>query len=107
MDQWLARDHEMEFFRRELDSFVPDRIFDAHVHFYDLDLDPSRLSHYTLQYKHAEPLVYEKPHHNGFLPAAATEQEEALSRHAVGFYLFPIQRDVGPTPSLPKGWELS
>ena len=42
MDQWLARDHEMEFFRRELDSFVPDRIFDAHGHFYDLDLDPSR-----------------------------------------------------------------
>ena len=42
MDQWLARDHEMEFFRRELDSFVPDRIFDAHVHFYDLDLDLSR-----------------------------------------------------------------
>ena len=40
MDQWLARDHEMEFFRRELDSFVPDRIFDAYVHFYDLDFFP-------------------------------------------------------------------
>ena len=42
MDQWVAHGHEMEFFRRELDSFVPDRIFDAHVHFYDLDLDLSR-----------------------------------------------------------------
>ena len=40
MHPWLARDDEMEFFRRELDSFVPERIFDAHVHFYDLDFFP-------------------------------------------------------------------
>ena len=35
MDIWQATDHELEFFHRELDSFVPDRIFDAHVHLYD------------------------------------------------------------------------
>ena len=40
MDLWRARDDEMEFFRRELDSFVPERIFDAHVHFYNLGFFP-------------------------------------------------------------------
>ena len=40
MHPWLACDREMDFFRRELDSFVPDRIFDAHVHFYNLDFMP-------------------------------------------------------------------
>ncbi len=29
---WNARDEDKEFFERELDSFVPDRVFDAHSH---------------------------------------------------------------------------
>lgn len=40
LDQWLATNYETEFFRRELDSFVPDRIFDAHVHLYNQDFVP-------------------------------------------------------------------
>ena len=37
MDQWLATDHELDLFHRELDGFVPDRVFDAHVHLYSQD----------------------------------------------------------------------
>lgn len=33
---WELREYDREFFARELDSFVPDRIFDAHAHLYDL-----------------------------------------------------------------------
>src|SRR5579883_2760581 len=29
-----AQDFDREFFRRELDSFVPPRVFDAHAHLY-------------------------------------------------------------------------
>ena len=32
---WELRDYDREFFAKELDSFVPDRIFDAHVHLYE------------------------------------------------------------------------
>ena len=40
MDEWAATEQEQELFRRELDSFVPDRIFDSHVHLYEM-------SHFT------------------------------------------------------------
>lgn len=33
---WEPRDYDLEFFHRELDSFVPDTIFDAHAHLYEL-----------------------------------------------------------------------
>jgi len=33
---WELRDYDQEFFARELDSFVPDNIFDGHAHLYDL-----------------------------------------------------------------------
>jgi glutamate-1-semialdehyde 2,1-aminomutase len=33
---WELRDYDLEFFNRELDSFVPDTIFDAHAHLYEL-----------------------------------------------------------------------
>ena len=33
---WVISDSDKELFRRELDSFVPDRIFDVHAHLYDL-----------------------------------------------------------------------
>ncbi len=33
---WEQRDYDLEFFHRELDSFVPDTIFDAHAHLYEL-----------------------------------------------------------------------
>ncbi len=32
---WELRDYDKEFFEKELDSFVPDRIFDAHAHLYE------------------------------------------------------------------------
>ena len=35
MDHWLATEYELELFKRDLESFVPDRVFDAHVHLYD------------------------------------------------------------------------
>jgi glutamate-1-semialdehyde 2,1-aminomutase len=31
---WELRDYDSEFFARELDSFVPPRVFDAHAHLY-------------------------------------------------------------------------
>ena len=33
---WAIPDSDRELFRRELDSFVPDRIFDVHAHLYEL-----------------------------------------------------------------------
>src|SRR5215831_14080189 len=33
---WKVTDYDREFFRRELDSFVPDNVFDAHAHLYEL-----------------------------------------------------------------------
>jgi glutamate-1-semialdehyde 2,1-aminomutase len=33
---WEFRDYDFEFFRRELDGFVPERVFDAHAHLYEL-----------------------------------------------------------------------
>ena len=35
----LAKPHDLEFFERELASFLPDRIFDAHCHVWDADHD--------------------------------------------------------------------
>ena len=32
---WELRDYDREFFEKELDSFVPNRIFDAHAHLYE------------------------------------------------------------------------
>lgn len=32
---WELRDYDQEFFAKELDSFLPDRIFDAHAHLYE------------------------------------------------------------------------
>ncbi len=40
MSGWRANDQDRELFRRELDGFVPDRIFDSHVHLYDVDYFP-------------------------------------------------------------------
>lgn len=34
---WQILDSDREFFARELDSFVPQRVFDAHAHLYDMD----------------------------------------------------------------------
>ena len=33
----LAKPHDLEYFQRELDSFLPDRIFDAHCHVWPSD----------------------------------------------------------------------
>ena len=33
---WGLRDYDDQFFARELDSFVPDRVFDAHAHLYHI-----------------------------------------------------------------------
>ena len=32
---WIVEEQDRELFRRELDSFVPPRIFDAHAHLYE------------------------------------------------------------------------
>ena len=34
---WELRDYDREFFTKELDSFVPRRVFDAHAHLYRLE----------------------------------------------------------------------
>ncbi|MFN0165374.1 MAG: amidohydrolase family protein [Bryobacteraceae bacterium] len=31
---WEVRDYDLEFFEKDLNSFVPDRLFDAHAHLY-------------------------------------------------------------------------
>jgi glutamate-1-semialdehyde 2,1-aminomutase len=36
MTDWVLDDQDREIFRRELDAFVPDHIFDAHAHLYRL-----------------------------------------------------------------------
>ena len=33
---WELREYDQEFFARELDSFVPDQIFDSHAHLYNV-----------------------------------------------------------------------
>jgi glutamate-1-semialdehyde 2,1-aminomutase len=33
---WEIRDYDREFFAKELDSFVPEKVFDAHAHLYEL-----------------------------------------------------------------------
>ena len=33
----LAKPHDIEFFERELATFLPDRIFDAHCHVWESD----------------------------------------------------------------------
>jgi len=33
---WEIRDYDHEFFAKELEDFVPDQVFDAHVHLYEL-----------------------------------------------------------------------
>jgi glutamate-1-semialdehyde 2,1-aminomutase len=33
---WELRDYDRDFFEKELDSFIPARVFDAHAHLYDL-----------------------------------------------------------------------
>ena len=40
MSIWSATDRDMELFHRELDAFVPDRVFDSHVHIYNVDYFP-------------------------------------------------------------------
>ena len=40
MSIWRSTDQDRELFRRELDSFVPERIFDSHVHIYNVDYFP-------------------------------------------------------------------
>jgi predicted TIM-barrel fold metal-dependent hydrolase len=34
---WELRDYDQEFFARQLDSFVPQRVFDAHAHLYRIE----------------------------------------------------------------------
>ena len=34
MTDWLVTDYDREIFQRELDGFVPSRVFDAHAHLY-------------------------------------------------------------------------
>ncbi|MCI0420200.1 MAG: hypothetical protein L0312_13410 [Acidobacteria bacterium] len=33
---WECREYDRDFFAKELDSFIPDKIFDAHAHLYKL-----------------------------------------------------------------------
>ncbi len=40
MSDWAATDYDQELFESELDSFVPERIFDAHAHLYNVDYFP-------------------------------------------------------------------
>lgn len=40
----LLRPEDVEFFERELASFVPDRVFDAHTHLWDHRLIPWSIS---------------------------------------------------------------
>ena len=42
---WELRDADRELFERELDSFVPDRIFDAHAHLYEKWYFPEGTAH--------------------------------------------------------------
>ena len=37
MDDWIVTDYDREIFQRDLDSFVPQRVFDTHAHLYALD----------------------------------------------------------------------
>src|SRR5438309_8473524 len=43
---WELRNYDQDFFRRELDTFVPPRVFDAHAHLYRIEhwSDPRRLT---------------------------------------------------------------
>ena len=47
MTNWEIRDYDREFFAKHLESFVPDRIFDAHAHLYELShwSRPTALDH--------------------------------------------------------------
>ena len=40
MHDWIATDFDRELFDRELNQFVPDRVFDAHAHLYRADHFP-------------------------------------------------------------------
>src|SRR5580765_4126542 len=42
---WELRDADRELFERELESFVPDRIFDAHAHLYEKWYFPEGSAH--------------------------------------------------------------
>ena len=42
---WEVRDYDQEFFRRELDSFVPREIFDSHAHLYKVHHFGGRMTH--------------------------------------------------------------
>ena len=42
---WELRDYDQEFFRRELESFVPPEIFDSHAHLYKVHHFGGRLKH--------------------------------------------------------------
>jgi len=49
---WEYRPEDREFFYRELDSFVPDRVFDAHCHIYELShMDYVEGSRYPVKYR--------------------------------------------------------
>ncbi|MHB8861460.1 MAG: amidohydrolase family protein [Pirellulaceae bacterium] len=37
MNDWVVTERDRELFDRELDSFVPDKLFDAHAHWYHAD----------------------------------------------------------------------
>jgi len=42
LNDWLITDYDREIFERDLENFVPPRVFDAHAHLYDIDhFDPS------------------------------------------------------------------
>ena len=40
MKDWIVTDYDRELFERELERFVPPRIFDAHAHLYVRDHFP-------------------------------------------------------------------
>ena len=41
MPDWIATDQDRELFDRELNSYVPEKIFDSHAHWYRADHFPS------------------------------------------------------------------
>ncbi len=77
---WNVQDHDREFFERELNAFLPERIFDAHAHLYAKD-------HFRGS---APPVVEEGPDFVGFSHYRQAMSQLTPGRHYSGlFFGFP------------------
>ena len=63
---WEYREEDKEFFYRELDSFVPNKIFDAHCHLHESShmeyVEGSRYPTKYRAFRNLSPLIEVAPH---------------------------------------------